>query len=116
MARSPGEGAVALVLKRVEDAIADGDRIYSVIEGIGGAIGGDSESVYPLEQSYIDALTRAYAEADIDPATVGYIEAHGSGNAEEDGVEARALDSFFSGDHFDSPMRVSSGMGFIGHT
>ncbi len=112
----PGEGAVALILKRVEDAIADGDRIYSVIEGIGSAIGGESESVYPREQTYLDALARAYAEADVEPAAVGYVEAHGSGNEHEDKVEAGALNRFFNRDHLDRPIRVSSCMGSIGHT
>jgi acyl transferase domain-containing protein/3-hydroxymyristoyl/3-hydroxydecanoyl-(acyl carrier protein) dehydratase len=112
----PGEGAVALVLKRVEDAIADGDRIYSVIEGIGSAIGGESESVYPREQTYLEALTRAYAEAAVEPSVVGYLEAHGSGNEQEDKVEARALSRFFNRDHLERPVRVSSCMAYIGHT
>jgi acyl transferase domain-containing protein/3-hydroxymyristoyl/3-hydroxydecanoyl-(acyl carrier protein) dehydratase len=112
----PGEGAVALVLKRVEDAIADGDRIYSVIEGIGSAVGGECEMVHPREQTYLDALDRAYQEAEIDPASVSYIEAHGSGNEQEDKVEASALKSFFKRDHHERPIRVSSCMGFIGHT
>ena len=112
----PGEGAVALVLKRVEDAIADGDRIYSVIEGIGSAVGGECEAVHPREQTYLDALDRAYQEAEIDPASVSYIEAHGSGNEQEDKVEASALKSFFKRDHHERPIRVSSCMGFIGHT
>ncbi|HSH96611.1 MAG TPA: beta-ketoacyl synthase N-terminal-like domain-containing protein [Roseimicrobium sp.] len=112
----PGEGAVALVLKRLDDAIADGDRIYSVVEGIGSAIGGESESVYPREQTYLEALNRAYAEAGVDPAVVGYVEAHGSGNDQEDKVEARALNRFFNRDPLSRPLRVSSCMGYIGHT
>lgn len=112
----PGEGAVALVLKRVEDAIADGDRIYSVIDGLGSAVGGESESVYPREQTYFDALTRAYAEADMDPAAVNYIEAHGSGNEQEDKIEARALARFFSRDNLERPLRVGSCIGSLGHT
>lgn len=112
----PGEGAVALILKRVDDAIADGDRIYCVIEGIGSASGGESESVYPCEQTYLDALTRAYAEAEIDLASVSYIEAHGSGNEQEDRIEARALNRFFNSDNLERPIRISSCMGFIGHT
>lgn len=112
----PGEGAVALVLKRVEDAIADGDRIYSVIEGIGGAVGGESESVYPREQTYLEALRRAYAEAGVEPSVVGYLEAHGSGNEQEDKVEARALSHFFKRDNPERPLRLSSCMAQIGHT
>ncbi|MGB0581623.1 MAG: polyketide synthase, partial [Limisphaerales bacterium] len=76
----PGEGAVALVLKRAEDAIKDGDRIYALIDGIGSAIGGESESVTPREQPYLDALSRAYQDAKVNPDEVGYVETHGSGN------------------------------------
>ncbi|MCX6927151.1 MAG: polyketide synthase, partial [Verrucomicrobia bacterium] len=111
----PGEGAVAVILKRLEDAIADGDRIYSVIDGIGGAIGGESEAVYPREQTYLDALTRAYQEAEVDPATVGYIEAHGSGNEVEDQTEVRALRRFFSRDPIEHPLRISSCIAHFGH-
>lgn len=112
----PGEGAVALILKRLDDAMKDGDRIYAVIDGIGSAIGGECESVYPREQPYLEALTRAYADAGVKPETIGYIEAHGSGNAEEDKVEARALSQFFDKSAGDRPIRLSSCMGFIGHT
>ncbi|MEI8040185.1 MAG: beta-ketoacyl synthase N-terminal-like domain-containing protein [Verrucomicrobiota bacterium] len=112
----PGEGAVALILKRLEDAIADGDRIYSVIDGIAGAIGGESEAVCPLEQTYLEALTRTYLESEVDPATVGYIEAHGSGNEIEDQAEVRALGRFFNRHSLDSPIRVSSCMAHMGHS
>ena len=111
----PGEGAVALVLKRAEDAIKDGDRIYAIIDGIGSAIGGESESVYPREQPYLDALTRAHEEAKVKPNEVGYVETHGSGNPGEDQTEARALAKFFGKENTDRPIRLSSCMGFIGH-
>ena len=86
----PGEGSVALVLKRLEDARRDGDRIYAVIRGIGAAGGGEiggmsfapqggqlawRESNYSA--AYQRALESAYAEARIDPATIGYVEANG---------------------------------------
>jgi acyl transferase domain-containing protein/3-hydroxymyristoyl/3-hydroxydecanoyl-(acyl carrier protein) dehydratase len=112
----PGEGAVALILKRADDAIKDGDRIYAIIDGIGSAIGGESDSVYPREQPYVDALVRAYDEANISPDAVSYVETHGSGNPEEDQVEARALTKFFGDAAGDRPIGVSSCMGFIGHT
>lgn len=112
----PGEGAVALVLKRAEDAIRDGDRIYAFIDGIGSAVGGESESVYPREQPYMDALTRAYEEAKVKPNEIGYVETHGSGNPDEDQTEARALTKFFGKTNTNRPIRLSSCMGFIGHT
>jgi PfaB family protein len=87
-----GEGAAALVLKRLEDAERDGDRIYAVIQGIG-ASGG--ELMLPGAAAYRRALERAYGEAGIGPDKVDFLEAHGSGNASEDRLEAAALAEFF---------------------
>jgi acyl transferase domain-containing protein/3-hydroxymyristoyl/3-hydroxydecanoyl-(acyl carrier protein) dehydratase len=75
----PGEGAAALVLKRLEDAERDGDRIYAVLRGIGAA------------SDYEHAIERAYEDAQVEPETVSYVETHGSGDPEEDALEARAL-------------------------
>ncbi|HMB06182.1 MAG TPA: beta-ketoacyl synthase N-terminal-like domain-containing protein, partial [Isosphaeraceae bacterium] len=83
----PGEGAAALVLKRRDDAIRDGDRIYAVVRGVGAASGSGTPA-------YRAALDRGYAEAGIAPASVGYLEANGSGRPDEDGREAEALADF----------------------
>ena len=88
-----GEGAAAVVLKRLEDAERDGDRIYAVIEGIGSASG---ELLLPGAAAYRLALERAYGEAGVAPSSVGYLEAHGSGYATEDRMEASALADFFT--------------------
>ncbi len=110
-----GEGAAAVVLKREADALRDGDRIYAVIKGLGTAQGGGVESQVPLESAYRDALERAYAEAQIDPAAIGYIEAHGSGCPEEDRMEADALTKFFKGHSESSSAYVGSAKADIGH-
>ena len=83
----PGDGAAALVLKRLDDAVRDGDRIYAVVLGIGVASG-------PDPSAYLAALRRGYAEAAVAPASVGYLEAHGSGRPDEDRREAAALAEF----------------------
>ncbi len=93
----PGEGAVALVLKRRRDAERDGDRIYATVCGLGSATGGTSESIVPTEQAYLRALASAYQDAGVDPASVGFVETHGSGHAPEDRVEAHALSAWFHG-------------------
>jgi 3-hydroxymyristoyl/3-hydroxydecanoyl-(acyl carrier protein) dehydratase/3-oxoacyl-(acyl-carrier-protein) synthase len=62
-----GEGAAAVVLKRLADAARDGDRIYAIIKGIGSANGGGIGSLVPDEQAYRTAMNRALTEADIDP-------------------------------------------------
>ena len=87
-----GEGATALVLKRLADAERDGDRIYAVIQGVGAAGG---EMMLPGAAAYRRALERAYSEAGVAPHKVDFLEAHGSGNPSEDRMEATALAEFF---------------------
>jgi acyl transferase domain-containing protein/3-hydroxymyristoyl/3-hydroxydecanoyl-(acyl carrier protein) dehydratase len=89
-----GEGAAAVVLKPLEDAVRDGDRIYAVIRGIGDAGG---KTGVPGETAYRSALHRAYVDAGVDPATVGYIEADATGDPRSDYMEAAALAQFFTG-------------------
>src|SRR5262249_27639088 len=76
----PGEGAAAVVLKRLDDAVRDGDTIHAIIKGIGVAGGGDVGAAAPETDAYRDALERAYTEAGVDPASVAYVETHGSGH------------------------------------
>ena len=87
-----GEGAAAVILKRLDDAVRDGDRIYAVINGIGTACG---DLMLPGAAAYGRALERAYGEAGVMKEQVGFLEAHGSGNAAEDRMEASALSAFF---------------------
>ncbi len=93
----PGEGAVAIIIKRLDKAIADGNRIYSVIKGIGKASGGGVETGSPSKNAYILSLKRSVEDAGISPSSVSYIETHGSGNPLEDQVESEALNEFFTG-------------------
>ncbi len=86
-----GEGAVALVLKRLHDAERDGDQIYALIDGIGSATGGDITSLSTSPSAHRLALDRACAEAHLSPAAIQYIETHGSGDPHEDHIEASAL-------------------------
>lgn len=79
----PGEGAGAVVLKRLADAERDGDRIYAVLRGVGSGT------------SVRDAMERAYAEAGVAPSTVSLLEAHGSGARHEDAVESDAFRAVF---------------------
>ena len=104
----PGEGAVALVVKRLSDAQKDGDHIYSIIRGWGRAGRSDTDAdsldavspareEHPAEDMpYTKALRQAYAEAGVNPEQVSYIEACGSGVPQQDCREARALLSYFS--------------------
>ncbi len=109
-----GEGACAVVLKRLEDAERDGDRVYAVIRGIGTA-GGDIATFG--DDAYLQALEKAYADAGVDPASIGFVEASADGTPESDRREAAALTSFFhSGSSSARSCAVSSVKGDIGHS
>ena len=91
-----GEGLGMVVLKRLDDALAAGDRIYAVIRGMGTSSDGKSQSIYaPCADGQTSALSRAYDRAGVDPATVRLIEAHGTGTRVGDAVEFSALNRFF---------------------
>ncbi len=86
------EGGGMLVLKRVDDARRDGDAILAVIAG--SAVNHDGRSnglIAPNPDAQADVLRRAYKDAGINPRTVDYIEAHGTGTALGDPIEAQAL-------------------------
>jgi acyl transferase domain-containing protein/3-hydroxymyristoyl/3-hydroxydecanoyl-(acyl carrier protein) dehydratase len=112
-----GEGAAALILKRLDDAVRDGDRIYGVIKGIGSSGGGADGDAAP----YLTALKRAYEDAGVDPRSIDYLEAHGSGHPGEDRLEASALAAFFApsgnteADVRKRSIALSSVKGDIGH-
>lgn len=92
-----GEGVAIIVLKRYEDAVRDGDRIYSVIKGVGGSSDGKALGLTaPRKIGQVRALERAYAQAGISPASVGLIEAHGTGTVVGDKTELSALTNLFS--------------------
>ena len=109
-----GEGAVALVLKRFEDAVADGDRVYAVIGGIGAAGGGGIDRSTVTAAAYQAAMTRCLEDAAVSSEAVSHIETHGSGCPDEDAVETHALQSFC--EHFTRPASIGTSKPVIGHT
>ena len=93
-----GEGLGLLVLKRLSDAERDGDRVYAVIRGVGVASDGRAIGVMaPRLEGEELAIRRAYEAAGVDPATVGLIEAHGTGTQLGDLTEFEALSRVFGG-------------------
>ncbi len=95
----PGNGVGAVVLKRLADALADGDRVDAVISGFAmnndgrAKVGFTAPSVEGQAQVILDAL----AMAERDPAEVGYLEAHGTATALGDAIEIEALRRAFAG-------------------
>ncbi|BAZ06456.1 type I polyketide synthase [Calothrix sp. NIES-3974] len=113
-----GEGIGILVLKRLEDAERDGDKIYAVIKGIGTSSDGRYKSIYaPRPEGQMTALRRAYEDAGFEPATVGLIEAHGTGTMAGDPTEFASLREYFGEEN---PRRQYIALGSvksqIGHT
>jgi acyl transferase domain-containing protein/NAD(P)-dependent dehydrogenase (short-subunit alcohol dehydrogenase family)/acyl carrier protein len=91
-----GEGIGMIVLKRLDDAQRDGDRIYAVLRAIGSSSDGRSQSIYaPHAGGQARALRNAYQLAGFEPDSVGLIEAHGTGTKVGDVVEFEALKTVF---------------------
>ena len=110
-----GEGATAVVLKRLEDAQQDGDRIYAVIRGTGTAVGGPPGQFGPDRETYSLALQRTFQDSSVLPAEVTYLETEGSGLPELDAMEANALGDFFGAEANDMPCYVGSVKADVGH-
>ncbi|RPH50128.1 MAG: type I polyketide synthase [Desulfobacteraceae bacterium] len=91
----PGEGAGAIVIKRLDKAVEDNDRIYAVIKGIGKAGTGSREDDIQLKETYSLSFERALSDASLVPSDISYFEAHGSGNPAEDRIEIGAIDRFY---------------------
>lgn len=91
-----GEGLGVIALKRLEDAQADGDRIYAVLKGIGQSSDGRGAGLLaPRLEGEILAIERAYEDANMTPAGVGLIEAHGTAIPLGDRTEISALKAVF---------------------
>ena len=113
-----GEGLGMLVLKRLEDAERDGDRIYAVIRGIGSSSDGKFKSIYaPRPSGQSLAVSRAYQDAGVEPTQLGLIEAHGTGTKAGDPSEFEGLKTVF-GTRNGEPRSIAIGSvkSQIGHT
>lgn len=111
-----GEGLGVVILKRLEDAERDGDRIYAVIRGIGTSSDGRGSAIYePSVAGQEKALLRAYQQGDVTPKSIELIEAHGTGTRVGDAVEVKALRKVF-GDGERPWCALGSVKSQIGHT
>lgn len=91
-----GEGVGALLLKPLDAAIRDGDHVYALVRGSAENHGGKAHSpTAPNPAAQRDLLVAAYTRAEIDPRSVGYIEAHGTGTALGDPIEIEGLTGAF---------------------
>ena len=112
------EAAGFVVLKRVDDALRDGDTILAVIKGSATNSDGHSNGLTaPNPDAQVDVLERAYADAGVDPAEVDLVEAHGTGTILGDPIEATALGTVLGAGRTNAqPLLLGSAKSNIGHS
>lgn len=109
-----GEGAGMLLLKRLDDAIKDGDTIHAVISAIGLSNDGRGRSVLsPNKRGQILAYERAYKDVDVKPEQVDYIECHATGTQIGDITELESLETFFG--RYESVPNIGAVKANFGH-
>jgi phthiocerol/phenolphthiocerol synthesis type-I polyketide synthase E len=107
-----GSGAALVVLKRLEDATADGDFIYAVIRGSAVNNDGSAKIGYtaPSVEGQMAVIAQALAAAGVNPDTISYVEAHGTGTSLGDPVEIEALTRAY---HTPSPRKDRCALGTV---
>lgn len=112
-----GDGVGVIVLKRLEEAIADNDHIYAVISG--SAIGNDGAGkigfTAPGLDGQVQVISEAMEVAGVTPNDIGYIEAHGTGTKLGDQVEIAALKEVFKSRAQEEACYIGSVKANIGH-
>lgn len=112
-----GEGAGVVVLKRLADAVRDGDRVYAVVRG--GACTNDGRAEGPMtprQDRQVACLEKAYADAGVGTGSVGYLECHGTATPTGDAVELAALRHAWRDQPVTAACFLSSVKANIGHT
>ena len=111
-----GEGAGCVVLKRLSEAIADGDSIQAVIRGVGASSDGRGKGITaPSQRGQVQAVMRAYQQAGYGTDTIGLVEAHGTSTVVGDATELNSLSSAFDGVANGENVAVGSIKSQIGH-
>ncbi|OEJ47678.1 hypothetical protein AR457_29550 [Streptomyces agglomeratus] len=111
-----GEGCGAVVLKRLDHALRDGDRVHAVIHGT--AVNQDGRSggfTAPNVLSQVSLVEKALAESGLEPSDIGYIETHGTGTALGDPIEMEALATALGRRNGGAPLAVGAVKTNFGH-
>jgi len=112
----PAEGSGVVLVRRLEDAIADGDPILAVVEGIGISSDGAGRSVFaPNPAGEEAAVQRALRRAGVSPADIDYVEAHGTGTKLGDATELATYAHIFGHREVARPLEVGTVKSQIGH-
>ncbi len=111
-----GEGCGVVVLKRLSDAVKDGDNILAVIRGTAVNQDGRSNGITaPNRFAQQEVIRRALRNARVAPRQIGYVEAHGTGTILGDPIEVQALSEVFSDRPVEKPIYLGSVKTNIGH-
>ncbi len=110
-----GEGAGIFILKRLEDAIAQGDHVYATIAGIGLSNDIEGNIMSPDAEGQSRAMQSAYAKAGWLPNQVQHIECHGTGTPVGDGVEFTSLNNLWKSHAVDGECVIGSVKSNVGH-
>jgi amino acid adenylation domain-containing protein len=112
-----GNGAAVVLLRRLEDALRDGDSIRAVLRG--SAVNNDGSLKAGFTAPSIDGQARVIAEAlavaGVEPASIGYVEAHGTGTELGDPIEIAALTQAFGDQASQGSVRIGSLKTNVGH-
>jgi mycocerosic acid synthase len=109
------EGSAVVLLKRLPDALADGNRILAVVRGTATNHDGRSRTLtMPSEDAQVAVYRAALAAAGVDPGTVGAVEAHGTGTPVGDPIEYRSLTRVYG--TAGNPCALGSAKSNMGHS
>ncbi|MGG6312514.1 beta-ketoacyl synthase N-terminal-like domain-containing protein [Paenibacillus macerans] len=114
----PGEGAGTIILKRLDDALAEGDPIYAVIRGVGAASDGKGKSIYaPSSLGQLAAMKKSFERAGLRPKDIDYIETHATATLVGDKVELNTLKMLFEEEGLpENTVALGSVKSQIGHS
>ncbi|WP_231427174.1 polyketide synthase [Pedobacter sp. Leaf250] len=111
------DGAGVVLLKRLEDAKADGDQIYAVIKGVGVSNDGNDKASFtaPSTEGQADAVLAAIADADVESSDISYVETHGTGTPIGDPIEFEGLVQAFGQQNIKQYCAIGSIKSNFGH-
>lgn len=110
-----GEGAGIFLLKRVDDALAHGDKILAVLAGYGLSNDVHGNVLAPSSEGQLRAMRAAYGRAGLRPSDVDFIECHATGTPVGDGVELESLKALWSDMPASASCPIGSVKGNVGH-
>lgn len=112
------DGATVVLLKRLDDALADGDPVYAVIRGAAVNNDGGHKASFtaPSSEGQAAVIAMAHTDAGVDPRSIGYVEAHGTGTPLGDPIEVEGLTRAFRRSTADTGFcRIGSVKSNVGH-